>query len=322
MIRLRTGTETNADIYSILEKDDSLKAIIIETFTGSMITESILSGDFTPDTRDKQYTTLCAALTCSDELSDPIPQRLASVLYFTLQVNYNYYAKINNYTFKIKTLSHANYMFDVCGGDYTAIDMNIADTEKHTKSYWSGKRVFHKILFPELDVIWNLPISVFTDKDTKEKGVELAGKSWATYALVSVGNEQKRKIPRFIFIKFFSDCFSRNGAVIGKTDDDIFLAFDENAEDPVVETLFWLGYTSQFSISCDPNVYYYYSADLNRLCAHVRNRNADLAGTIPEGFPASWVPLTPNEYFFNFNNGKPYIPTQPIRNTITIFTKD
>lgn len=218
---------------------------------------------FNNEIDDKSYKILMTALTMGDLFTvSSMDWGDAYLLFFVLNVNRAYYTK--ELPLRITNRTQAYMVFKECQGNFRDIDIKFSDDGKdHNKFVKFLAR--HKVLWPEKNIYWEIPVSFYKNKETNENFVFLGGKEWATFAYAQIG-DNKIKIPRSLFIKFFQSSMVE-GKVVGKTTDDIRLMFDETNSEAVYETLSYMGYSTNEAITNCFEVDYFFDPELDKLCA-------------------------------------------------------
>lgn len=145
MYKLVSGDiDNNKHIY-MLEVYDTLRNTIKKNHSNYNVQASIFSGNFD----EKDYDDIVSALTIGDELSVPISEEEARVLFFALNVN------MNNYDSRIRSISKAYIFYNDFEGDYEKV--TFIDT-KHSIIHIA--KIFYHDVVPGVTIQYKIPFYV------------------------------------------------------------------------------------------------------------------------------------------------------------------
>lgn len=302
MYKLQSSDLDNAKYIDALESNIELLTQITTTWRGDSLKYFIYNEELT----EKAYEIYATALSCGDRLKEPLLEQEAKLLWFVLSINFlNMNKEID---LKIKSPVHAKYLFDMCNGEFRELDLQNDHSEKKHKEAYCRFLARHSALFPEKNIYWEIPVSFY------KKQAMVSG-DWATFAFASIG-DNKYKIPRSIFIKFFKNSINE-GKIVGNDTNDIRLFFDETEEEALWETLKYMGYELFNKIKIDENIEYYYDDKVDvGLIAHLLNQNAKLYENEEESI--YWHEVLPNSYHY-LNQGEDYLPVKKGNEYIWIY---
>lgn len=301
MYRLKSSDLDNSKYIDALENNSELFDQICSTWKADTLKFFI----YNEELDEKSYQIYATALSCGDSLKVPILESEARMLWFVLSVNY---ANLNKeFDLKISSPVHAKYLYDLCNGDFRELDLQNDHSEKKHREAYCRFMARHTALFPEKNIYWEIPVSHY-------KNQCMVSGSWATFAYATIG-DQKVKIPRSIFIKFFKNSIIK-GKIVGNNSNEIRLFFDETETEPLWETLTYMGYELFKKIKIDNNIDYYYDKDEDGLIAHLLNREAQLFENNEESI--YWNEISPNTYRY-LKPGEDYLPIKKGKQYIYIY---
>ena len=210
MYRLKSSDLDNSKYIDALENNSELFDQICSTWKADTLKFFI----YNEELDEKSYQIYATALSCGDSLKVPILESEARMLWFVLSVNY---ANLNKeFDLKISSPVHAKYLYDLCNGDFRELDLQNDHSEKKHREAYCRFMARHTALFPEKNIYWEIPVSHY-------KNQCMVSGSWATFAYATIG-DQKVKIPRSIFIKFFKNSIIK-GKIVGNNSNEIRLFF-------------------------------------------------------------------------------------------------
>lgn len=301
MYKLQSSDVNNAKYIEALE--NSLELLEnMQQWKGDILKFLI----FNEELDEKSYDIYCTALSCGDKIREPIVESEARLLWFVLCTKKAVLDK--EFNININSEVHAKTLYDLCNGNFRELDLQNDHSEKKHKEAYCRFLARHTNLFPEKNIYWEIPVSFY------KKQCMVAGE-WATFAYASIG-DNKVKIPRSIFIKFFRNSIYE-GKVVGNNSNDIRLFFDETEEEALWETLEYMGYELFSKIKLDPNIEYYYDDSTDEgLIAHKLNRNAILYENDEESI--YWNEVSPNSFHY-LGRGEDYLPIKHGREYIYIY---
>lgn len=308
MYKLKCSHISNERYINKLDSDLALrkKFLGLDSF---VLSEIILQDEIT----SQVYTNAVLALTVSDEFKIPMLYSEVKYLYFALLVNRSFYEKETST--HINSLSQAKLLFDETGNSFT--ELNLKQSENKMAIRFERFMARHRILFPECNLYWEIPISFYKDGETGQQCVTPAG-NVNPYALVSIPtiNSQKFRIPRNLYLQFF---LGKDVKLVCHNTKDIALNFNQLDSDLVLRVLEYCGFNKKFTIKKDENTDYYYNAEDSSLVAELLNKDskpADFSENPDEA--VYWSKMSYNKYYFLKNHGE-YVPVIH-SDTIDIYT--
>ena len=145
MYKLNTGDKDNTKYMYAFEVNPRLKEIIKRNHTQYNVQLAIFSESFD----EKDYDDIVAALTIGDELSVPIEQKDAQILFFALNVN------MNNFRSRIRSITKANIFYNDFEGDYSKV--TFIDTKSAIVHI---AKVFYHGVVPGVSISYKIPFYV------------------------------------------------------------------------------------------------------------------------------------------------------------------